>query len=341
MKLSNLNRREGTNKPLLWMLGAVVVFAMVGCFPSDVTQSTSLLESIFSEPAAVESVVEPTAPLQQLQQQADTYNLAARESLGFFQDISEKDWLLRKQITNSAAHHLSGRRYRPNQQMKSPAAWHQNNWNEDFSCFHEVAVGGTGDGHKYLCDPHRFPDDCLVYSFGSDGNFKFESALLSLAPHCEIHIFDPTDYESIMKSAGVKANYHSWGLKTSYTFEIAEVTESIGRRFQDGKKLSNSTFKTLNETMQELGHVGRRVDVFKIDCEGCEWRTYRDWIFGGADLRQIILEVHNQPIIANTMFQDLHDQGYVIFHKEPNIQFSGGRCVEFSFLKLHKDFFQL
>jgi hypothetical protein len=333
MKLSNRNGRKGTIKRLL---GAVMVFAMVGY--QTFSQPASSL------PQVTVDVVEPTAtaPLQQLQLQADTYKLklAAHESLGFFQDISEKDWLLRKQITNSAAHHPP-RGAKKRNKNKSPAAWYyQSNWNEDFSCFYEVAVGGTTDGHKYVCDPHRFPKDCLVYSVGSNKQFMFESSLLDLAPHCEIHIFDPTDYESAMKSQGVKASYHSWGLKSSYKFDSAEVQEGIGMKSQDGNKFSNSTYKTLNETMQELGHVGRRVDVFKIDCEGCEWRTYRDWIFGGADLRQILLEVHNLPTIANTMFQDLHDQGYVIFHKEPNIQSSGGNCVEFAFLKLHKDFFQ-
>jgi hypothetical protein len=103
--------------------------------------------------------------------------------------------------------------------------------------------------------------------------------------------------------------------------------------------LGNLAFKTLQETVQELGHEGRRIDIFKIDCEGCEWKTYRDWVMGDVDLRQIFLEVHNHPSIANKLFEDLHAQNSVIFHKEPNIQWGGGNCVEFSFLRLHKDFF--
>jgi hypothetical protein len=88
--------------------------------------------------------------------------------------------------------------------------------------------------------------------------------------------------------------------------------------------------------MTELRHG--RVDIFKIDCEGCEWQSYKDWI--RADLRQIVVEVHDSPVAAvNDFFQGIHDAGYVMFHKEPNIQFSNGQCQEISFLKMQKSFF--
>lgn len=320
------NKRTGGNALFLGSLiiGMVLMVAGIGSYLVDIDRDGS---------ASISSINEAS------------YQLAAHESLGFFQDVTEKDWLIRKKRTNEAEHHLPGVRdyAKP---MKAPAGWYQNNWNEDFSCFNEVAIGGMGEGHKYVCDPHRLQplDDCLVYSVGSNGNFKFEEGLLALAPQCEIHIFDPDDYESRMQARGplrkANAHYHKWGLHTSYEFNKTAVSEKYGDRFQDGEKLSSLTFKTLQETMAELGHVGRRVDLFKIDCEGCEWRTYRDWIFGdGVDLRQIFIEVHNYPLIGNQFFEDIHKQGYVIFHKEPNIQWGGGNCVEFSFLKLHQDFF--
>mmetsp|Transcript_10448 Transcript_10448/g.14961 ORF Transcript_10448/g.14961 Transcript_10448/m.14961 type:complete len:196 (-) Transcript_10448:205-792(-) len=192
-----------------------------------------------------------------------------------------------------------------------------------------------GEGHKWVCDPHRLRQDCLVYSFGSNGNFRFEHHLSQLAPHCEIHVFDPTDFRQKMGS--LKAHYHAWGLKPSYSTDRSKVYEKFSRRFENN--LDGLEFKTLHESVRELGHEGRRIDIFKIDCEGCEWRTYEDWIKGGVDLRQVFIEVHNFPPIANKMFEDIHDEGFVIFHKEPNIQWGGGNCVEFSFLRLHKDFF--
>jgi hypothetical protein len=75
--------------------------------------------------------------------------------------------------------------------------------------------------------------------------------------------------------------------------------------------LRTRPFKTFQETIVELGHEGGPIDIFKIDCEGCEWSTYKDWL--GADLRQILIEVHKVPKIAQSFFSDLQRAGYVTF----------------------------
>lgn len=75
--------------------------------------------------------------------------------------------------------------------------------------------------------------------------------------------------------------------------------------------IKDEPFKTFEETIKELGHDGRPIDIFKIDCEGCEWSTYKDWI--NADLRQIVVEVHRAPEVAQDFFSDLQKAGYVSF----------------------------
>jgi hypothetical protein len=97
----------------------------------------------------------------------------------------------------------------------------------------------------------------------------------------------------------------------------------------------------MKDTITELGHSGRVIDVFKIDCEGCEWTTFDGWFDAGATLRQIQAEVHQSLADeVHDFFLDMQKAGYVTFHKEPNIQFADGNCVEYAFLKLEDSFFQ-
>ncbi len=147
---------------------------------------------------------------------------------------------------------------------------------------------------------------CLVYSVGSNGDFRFEAGFQSIVPDvCEIHTFDFTDYSSRVPR-GKNIFFHKWGLKPSYT----ETKPASSNAFRQTIP-SHLPFKTFQETIRELGHEGRPIDIFKIDCEGCEWSTYKDWI--QADLRQILVEVHQVPVIAQDFFSDLQKAGYVTF----------------------------
>jgi len=279
----------------------------------------------------------------------DPYAMALEESLGFFDNIPQDEWDIMRNITLRRVNNADPKNpLRPND---IAAEWYQKNWDPDFSCRLEAKVG-VGDGSKWVCDPHRLKKQakrrmdqyardaalpnqtscqeiefgCLVYSIGSNGDFRFEEGFHSILPNvCEIHTFDFTDYSSkVPKNKNIF--FHHWGLKASY------VESKVGRP----DILPNQPFKTLQETIQELGHEGRPIDIFKIDCERCEWSTYKDWL--KADLRQILVEVHNIPAIVQDFFSDLQKAGYVTFHKEPNIQYGGGRCVEYAMLKLSTKF---
>ena len=77
----------------------------------------------------------------------------------------------------------------------------------------------------------------------------------------------------------------------------------------------------------------------KIDCEGCEWETYHDWIADDVPLlHQILVEVHNAPMDkVLDFFDSLDAAGYLRYHKEPNIQFCPS-CIEYGFVKVDKSF---
>lgn len=94
---------------------------------------------------------------------------------------------------------------------------------------------------------------------------------------CEIHIFDMDDYSHLMHP-NLNLHYHQWGLS-----KTSSVNEKNGH-----------VYKTMSETLKELGHDGAPgIDIFKIDCEGCEHETFTDWLDDSNPiLQQILVEVH-------------------------------------------------
>jgi Methyltransferase domain len=197
-----------------------------------------------------------------------------------------------------------------------------------------IPSDSNGDGPKWVCDPHRIArkTDCLVYSVGSNGNTMFEEGIKrEIGEHCEIHTFDMVTFNRRNghfqpKLEATGAHFHGWGLGTQ---EQADEYKKTNR---------GVPMHTLKQTMEILNHTGRVLDIFKIDCEWCEWHTYEEWLQAG-DLRQILVETHNAPMPnAMNFFYTLHDAGYVIFSKEANfVNRAGG--VEYSFLKLSTEFF--
>ena len=176
-----------------------------------------------------------------------------------------------------------------------------------------------------------------MYSIGSNNKFDFESALLdSISKNCEIHVFDHTVSTLRLLSKQRKpwrVRFHQIGL--------AATSHNAG-----------GDFKSLSDMVRDLGHVGRTIDILKIDCEGCEWTTFASWFDAPVKLSQILVEVHQGTVgskdrspddeaatkfpPAKHFFQRLHDENFAIFHKEANIQWTAfeNLCLEFSLVRL-------
>mmetsp|Transcript_25310 Transcript_25310/g.42053 ORF Transcript_25310/g.42053 Transcript_25310/m.42053 type:complete len:367 (-) Transcript_25310:180-1280(-) len=275
-------------------------------------------------------------------EQSERFQLALQESAGFFDDIDEREWLrLQQRHVDQFPNHVPSLLKQGDDKgdiLVPPAnTWYQENFEAEFSCRHERRIGRKGDGGKWVCDPHRIADQhagCLVYSIGSSGDVSFEKSVkMEISDACEIHTFDidkdkvrpsgqVVDYATELKAY---ATFHQYGIGT-----LQQATAAPTK------------FKTLKQIMKDLGHEGRAVDIFKIDCEGCEWKLYEEIFQSEIALQQILIEVHEAPMpAARNLFYTAHDAGYVIFHKEPNtIQENYGRLVEYAFLKLEKGFFR-
>lgn len=151
-----------------------------------------------------------------------------------------------------------------------PNLFYQNNHEPTLSCLNEDMIGNMGDGHKWVCDPNRIEqisrehkrtnqNGCLVYSIGSNGVFDFEEAIQKYMPSCEIHTFDFTNFTNKIPT-GLNVSLHVWGIKPSYKED--DQTKFYGK-FSDqmwNKPDQMVVFKTLQESMQELGHETRTIE---------------------------------------------------------------------------------
>jgi hypothetical protein len=205
------------------------------------------------------------------------------------------------------------------------------------TCFSEERFGtdvryhAFGDGPKFICGVDSIAHQtalqgkkCLVYSVGSDNVFHFEIAVNSfMHASCEVHTFDPTLEKPF--EGGDYATFHPWGLGE----------DGVEAKFR-GKKWSGKSFETI---IKELGHQDRTIDVIKIDCEGCEWKTMPPLFelisSGKVKVNQVLIELHfdqASPEQMKDFFRAADKAQMRIFHKERNgWGCEGKRCVEYSF----------
>lgn len=269
------------------------------------------------------------------------FPLAYQDSFGLFDNISDIDWEQIRLNTKASSWYWNPNS--PLENVTDAPSWNRHNMNPNFECPRLEKAGGSERGEtKFVCNPQRLMYDgkeggCLIYSFGCAGDFKFEDAIFAMhGGDCEIHVFDPANWERPGDKERKNIHYHAWGLKSTYD-DSSSVVWPKGR---------GGGFKTFPETLDLLGHQNRTIDIFKIDCEGCEWSTYKDWI--EHDIRQILIETHGvptpqgtpkarwykKPLDVSQYYKQYSDNGYALFSKDPN----GELSLELCFIKLDKGF---
>ncbi|KAH8077513.1 methyltransferase domain-containing protein [Cristinia sonorae] len=215
-----------------------------------------------------------------------------------------------------------------------------------FQCPHRVErIGNLGDGGKWMCGFDRVARqrDCVIYSFGLNGEVSFEAELLSRAPNCQI-----------------------WG----YDFSVSSIGSDIEHGFdRDNRSLaSRAHFKpyaltgtdehastppkwTLKSLLQANGH--KFIDVLKIDIESWEFEALepfvREYIHSGEPLPvgQMQIEIHATESSGYGTFEkfrqwweELEKAGLRPFWTEPNMVYMniirGARpdLVEYSFMNI-------
>ncbi|CAE8633971.1 unnamed protein product, partial [Polarella glacialis] len=196
-------------------------------------------------------------------------------------------------------------------------------WKCPSSLFYGGYTGGKGgklpegDGGRWVCDPvgiAKAAEDvsgpgCLIYSIGSDGEFSFEKAIHDqISNKCEIHTFDRNPNEFYLRPE-YNPGYPHERVPSFVNYHIGELSRS----------------KNLAQLVKDLGHNGRTIEILKIDCEGCEHDTYKEWLDADVDVRQILGEFHGYTEQFSRFFIE---KGYAVFHS------GAGSDPEMSYVKL-------
>lgn len=154
------------------------------------------------------------------------------------------------------------------------------------SCRTEEAIGGEAraDSSKLVCGVSNLQTPgCIIYSFGSDNNWDFETDLLRKTA-CQIHTFDCTGPRERFTNKPSDNRVHFHHVCVGFTHAPPE-------KCTHDHALCGET-KTLYQMQTMLGHD--TVDVLKMDVEGWEIPIIRSWADtpGTKFPRQILLELH-------------------------------------------------
>mmetsp|Transcript_9038 Transcript_9038/g.22312 ORF Transcript_9038/g.22312 Transcript_9038/m.22312 type:complete len:311 (+) Transcript_9038:103-1035(+) len=235
-------------------------------------------------------------------------SLSSQDSSGFL-EYNDDQWMRMRGVHQAQ----SLRQHGLGIQSTSGRKFFQANWEPTLSCAFEQRLGKIGDGGKWVCDAYRIAEAemCNVVSIGSNNDWSFEQAVHKLNPRCKIFTFDHT---ITPHNVPAYVTFHKIGLGTS----------------------DNGPLLTVGSALRKIGLENKTVDIFKIDCEGCERNIFLEFL--KPDLRQILIEVHSANWPVNSFFEAMNSAGYVIFHKEPNTYGCGGNCIEYGFLKLKPEF---
>ncbi|GAB4143829.1 MAG: hypothetical protein Fur0037_11540 [Planctomycetota bacterium] len=182
-------------------------------------------------------------------------------------------------------------------------------------------VAGERSG-TWAVDPRGLGPRSVVYSFGVGDNIAWDLSMIRRFG-CAVHAFDPTprsgDY---VRSRALPEGFrfHEIGLgAVDGAIWLAPPRREIDPNFRpsaDGTGILAPVLRLATHAAR-LGH--RRIDVLKIDIEGCEYEALPDVLSSGIDIRQILIEFHHGaggiPFEATrSALSSLRRAGFAIFH---------------------------
>jgi hypothetical protein len=169
---------------------------------------------------------------------------------------------------------------------------------------------------KYTCGLPRLKSACIIYTFGSNGNYGFESGVIKSNPLCEIHIFDQ------LQTSG--NDLQAW---------FPNATSKVVHHVRDHQLGFN--MGEVKAKMQELNHQHVDVLAFKTNIHQFTVpEKPEDW----ASVGQFLVEVTVEPRYTDkivSVVEKIERGDYRLFHKQLH-GYSGPKrpdYVAFSFIR--------
>lgn len=201
-----------------------------------------------------------------------------------------------------------------------------------FNCPFKHRLGRLSDGGKVVCNWEALrmrcssgTDNAIVYTVGVRDEVSFEVDLIANTG-CTVHAFDHT-----ISTVPAVPNM---------------VFNAVGIAAKDDV---NASLKTLPMLMQERNHS--RIDLLKIDCEGCEWDVFADLAASNAldNIDQVVVELHLPNPNSNAAgpkspvhdvfryFESMESHNLYPFSREMNLFAGASReypwVVEYAFVR--------
>eukprot|EP00035_Acanthoeca_spectabilis_P028548 m.471223 g.471223 ORF g.471223 m.471223 type:complete len:305 (-) comp30741_c0_seq1:161-1075(-) len=209
-----------------------------------------------------------------------------------------------------------------------------------------VGVGPSG-ARRFLCGLDRLLPTAPLFSFGSNGDFRFEDAVRKLAPSIPVVVFDPTLSVQAMSSRKKAALDTARRHATTHKYTFVPTGIAFRRGWLEmttikGKQLFCAQVDTLPNLLAATEH--NHIGVLKIDASG-EFEIFAKLQASNFDLTStvgiLLLEVHLYhpqedgsaanccygPRDMDALFSYLAESGFLLVGRE-----LGECCAEFSFV---------
>jgi len=206
---------------------------------------------------------------------------------------------------------------------------------------------GAGQGDKNIVGLMSLAKgrQCVVYGMGIADDSGFEETMQNLG--CETHAFDCTVDPASTVVNGKPFKFHHWCIGEK---KNNALNPDLAKSTYVHSNVSELQFKSLKETMQELGHS--YIDLLKFDIEGFEWKLFESEILTSKNPpEQLSFELHTDKanptyvphgnvagkgyVEVNGLFKSLFDMGYRVTSKEIN---SGDpACAEFVAVRVKQE----